>query len=147
MDERIITKIHQLVNESVRDVREMQRHIKIYIKNELFCSSPLPPPTSRRYNPKKKDVRNHMYRAAVELKFSKLDQENLELKVKEWQKESPSDNFFFRGYGSINEDELDADKMLPSEEESEEVIVSAIYFILLHQLVKQKVKKVSKTME
>ena len=86
-----------------------------------------------------------MYRAAVKLKFSKLDQENLELKVKEWQKESPSD-FFFGGYGSINEDELDADKVLPSEEESEEVIVSAIYFILLHQLVKQKVKKVSKTM-
>ena len=85
-----------------------------------------------------------MYRAAVKLKLSKLDQENLELKVKEWQEESPSDNFFFRGYGSINKDE--ADKVLPSEEESEEVIVSAIYFILLHQLVKQKVKKVSKTM-
>ena len=85
MDERIITKIHQLVNEGVRDVREMQ----------MFRSSPLPPPTSRRYNPKKKDVRNHIYIAAVKLKFSKLDQENLEFKVKEWQKESPSDNFFF----------------------------------------------------
>ena len=80
------------------------------------------------------------------MKFSKLDQENLELKVKEWQKESPGDNFFFRGYGSINEDELEADKVLPGEEESEEIIVSAIY-IPLHQLVEQKVKKVSKTME
>ena len=58
----------------------------------------------------------------------------------------PSDNFFFRGYGSINEDELEADKVLPSEEESEEVIVDAICFILLHQLVKKKVKKVSKVM-
>ena len=36
-----------------------------------------------------------MYIAAVKLKFSKLDQENLEFKAKEWQKESPSDNFFF----------------------------------------------------
>ena len=58
----------------------------------------------------------------------------------------PSDNFFFRGYGSINEDELETDKVLPSEEESEEVIVDAICFILLHQLVKKKVKKVSKVM-
>ena len=41
--------------------------------------------------------------AAVTLKFSKIDQENLELKVKEWQKQSPNDNFFFRGYGSIHE--------------------------------------------
>ena len=30
----------------------------------------------------KKDIRNHMYIAAVKLKFSKIDQENLELKVK-----------------------------------------------------------------
>ena len=86
-----------------------------------------------------------MYIAAV--KFSKLDQENLELKVKEWQKELPGDNFFFRGYGFINEDELEADKVLSGEEESEEIIVSAIYFIRLYQLVEQKVKKVSKTME
>ena len=57
-----------------------------------------------------------------------------------------SDNFFFRGHGSINEDELEADKVLSSEEESEEVILDAICFILLHQLVKKKVKKVSKAM-
>ena len=47
-----------------------------------------------------------MYIAAVKLKFSKIDQENLELKVKEWQKQSPNDNFFFRGYGSIHERRL-----------------------------------------
>ena len=55
----------------------------------------------------KKDIRNHMYIAAVKLKFSKIDQENLELKVKEWQKQSPNDNFFFQGYGSIHERRLE----------------------------------------
>ena len=54
VDERIITKIHQLANEGVRDVREMQKHIKIYVKNELFCSSPLPPPASVDTTQKKK---------------------------------------------------------------------------------------------
>ena len=88
-----------------------------------------------------------MHIAAVKLKFSKLDQENLELKDKEWQKKSPSDNSFFCGYGSINENELEADKVLPGEEESKEIIVSAIHFMLLHQLVKQKLKKASKTMK
>ena len=48
-----------------------------------------------------------MYLAAVKLKFSKLDQDNLELKVKEWQKQSPNDNFLFRGYGSIHERRLE----------------------------------------
>ena len=43
-----------------------------------------------------------MYIAAVKLRFSKTDQENLELKVKEWQKQSPNDNFFFRRYSSIH---------------------------------------------
>ena len=48
-----------------------------------------------------------MYIAAVKLKFSKIGQENLELKVKEWQKQPPNDNFFSRGYGSIHERRLE----------------------------------------
>ena len=35
-----------------------------------------------------------MYRASIKLKFSKLDQENLEEKVKEWRQQRPSDMFF-----------------------------------------------------
>lgn len=101
VDKRIINKIYQLVGEGVRQVREMQRHIRIFVKTEMFRSSKLPPSTSRRYHPKKKDLRNHMYKAAIKLKFSKLDQENLEQKVKEWQQQAPQDKFFFRGYGTI----------------------------------------------
>ena len=37
----------------------------------------------------------------MKLKFSKLDQENLEEKVKQWQQQAPQDKFFFRGYGTI----------------------------------------------
>ena len=94
VEERIINKIHQFVNEGVCDVREMQRHVKVFVKNELFHGTSLPPSTSYRYHPKKKDIWNHMYITAVKLKFSKIDQERLELKVKEWQKQSLNDNFF-----------------------------------------------------
>ena len=41
------------------------------------------------------DLRNHMYRASIKLKFSKLDQENLEEKVREWHQQRPSDMVFF----------------------------------------------------
>ena len=101
IDKRIVLKIHQLVGEGVKQVREMQRHIRIFVKMELFRNQELPPTTSRRYFPKMSDLRNHMYKASINLKFSKLDQENLEEKVKEWRQQRPSDMFFFRGYGEV----------------------------------------------
>ena len=134
VDEPIINKIHQFVNEGLSNVREMQRHMKIFVKNELFHGTSLPPPTSRRYHPKKKDIRNRMYIAAAKLKFSKTDQKNLELKVKEWKKQSLNDNFFFRGYGSIHERRLEPDKIGTTDTDSDEVTVSSIlatYFEIL----------------
>ena len=101
VDSRIINKIHQLVGEGVRGVREMERHIKIYVKSELFRGLRVPPSTNRRYHPKRSDIRSHMYHASVKLRFSKMDQENLELKIREWQKEQPEDDFCFRGYGDV----------------------------------------------
>ena len=94
IDKRIVLKIHQLVGEGVKQVREMQSHIRIFVKMELFRNQELPPTTSRIYFPKMSDLRNHMYRASIKLKFSKLDQENLEEKVKEWRQQRPSDMFF-----------------------------------------------------
>ena len=81
VDERLINKIHQLVGEGVQNVLEMARHIRIYVKNGLFHGSSIPQSTNRRFNPALKDIRNHMYKAAVKHKFSKLDQANLDLKV------------------------------------------------------------------
>ena len=88
-----------MVGEGVRNVREMARHIRIYVKNELFRATVVPSSTNRRYHPTLKDIRNHMYKAAVKLRFSKLDQANLDMKIQDWQVQSPNNNFFFRGYG------------------------------------------------
>ena len=77
----------------------MARHIRICFKNDLFRSSSIPPSANRRFNATLKDVRNHMYKATVKHKFSKLDQTNLDLKVQEWKQQQSNDNFFFRGYG------------------------------------------------
>ena len=55
---RVINKIHELVGEAVQNVREMARHIRIYVKNDLFRGSSTPPSANRRFNPTLKDVRN-----------------------------------------------------------------------------------------
>ena len=68
--------------------------------------------------------------AAVKLTFSKLDLENLELKIQEWQKQFPEDSFDFRGYGSINEETLHMIKEGNSScnlDEEEEVSLSTLY--------------------
>ena len=36
IDKTIVLKIHQLVGEGVKQVREMQRHIRIFVKMKLF---------------------------------------------------------------------------------------------------------------
>ena len=45
-----------------------------------------------------------MYIAAMKTRFSKLDQENLAMKIQVLEKQHPSDNIFFKGYGNVIEE-------------------------------------------
>ena len=74
------------------------------MRSELFRDESLPPSTSRRFYPKKTDIVHHMYIAAMKTRFTKLDQENLALKIKVWEKQYPSSKIFFRGYGNVTEE-------------------------------------------
>ena len=46
-DRRIVSKIHDLVNRGVTNVEEMRRHIREFVRNELFVGREMPPSTSR----------------------------------------------------------------------------------------------------
>ena len=98
VDERIVQKIRSLVGEGVNNVREMGRHVRQFVKNELFNGQQLPLCTNRRFHPKMVDIRNHMYLATVENRFSKFDQENVSAKTEKWEKENPEDKLFYRPY-------------------------------------------------
>ena len=80
IDKSLVQKIHTLVGEGVKKVDEMKRHLRHYVKNDLFAGQNPPPVTNRRYHPKDVDIRNHMYKATVKQMLSKVDQENLEEK-------------------------------------------------------------------
>ena len=96
IDKSLVQKIHTLVGEGVKKVDEMKRHLQHYVKNDLFPGQNPPPVTNRHYHPKDVDIRNHMYKATVKQMLSKVDQENLEEKIKGWKQQSPEDFFFFR---------------------------------------------------
>ena len=74
----------------------MKRHLRQFVKHELFPGQMPPPSTNRRYYPTDVDVRNHMYRASVKKLLSKVDQENLQRKIENWHQEYPQDSFYFR---------------------------------------------------
>ena len=74
----------------------MKRHLKQFVKCELFPGQTPPPITNRRFYPTDVDVRNHMYRASVKKLLSKVDQENLQRKIENWREEHPEDSFYFR---------------------------------------------------
>ena len=42
VDEKLIKKIYELVGEGVHQVREIERHLKNFVKNALFKDSTLP---------------------------------------------------------------------------------------------------------
>ena len=77
IDKRIVEKIQELVGERIRNIQEIERAINVFVKNDIFKGKSLPPQTSLRFFPERIDLRNHMYRASVKLRFSKIDQENL----------------------------------------------------------------------
>ena len=83
VDERIIRKIDALVNEGVKDTREMKRHLNVYVKQQILSKDEIQPsPSNRRFFPKPSDIRSHMYRASIKNRFSKIDQENVVYKYK-----------------------------------------------------------------
>ena len=84
----------------------MERHIRIYIKDELFRDSDLPSYENRCFYPRRQDITSHMYITAAKNRLAKMDQENLQLKMDKWKQESPNDFFYYRSYGAaITDDE------------------------------------------
>ena len=103
VDGRIIKKIGEFVGDGVRSVKEMQRVIRLFVKNDLFHGATVPPVENRRFSPLAKDIRNHMHRATTKLRLSKIDQANLFMKINEWKKAAPNDSFYFRSYKGAEE--------------------------------------------
>ncbi|KAK3755969.1 hypothetical protein QZH41_016829, partial [Actinostola sp. cb2023] len=104
----------------------MRRHLKEFVRTELFPGRALPPSTSRRFYPTKKDIHNHMYRAIVKNRFSNCDQTNVGAKINLWQAQYPSDKFHFRPFEEINSSNEDAftdDDDYDDDDEEEEIEV------------------------
>lgn len=75
-------KIEELVGEGVKTVDEMKRHLRQFVKMELFPGKNPPASINRRYYPTDVDVRNHMYKASVKKICQKLIRNTSRRKLK-----------------------------------------------------------------
>lgn len=95
IDPRISLKIKEYASE-IKNVFEMRRLLKIYVRDELFDKSSLPDICNRRFFPTVATVRTHMVAARKKLQLSFIDQESLAEKIKTWRQENPNVKIFFR---------------------------------------------------
>ena len=85
------------MSEGITDTQEVKRALKHYTLHVL-CITQKPELTNRAYFTTGVDIRNHIYKAQQACQLSKLDQENLKIKIDMWQKENPESRFHFCPY-------------------------------------------------
>ena len=98
----ISKKIESLVREGTTEGHTIQRVLKEYV-NTTMSNNP-PCKTDRAYYPTVRDINNHVTKAKSALQLSKLDQQNLHLKIQEWEKSIPDAKHFFRPFRNSNGD-------------------------------------------
>ena len=82
----VAKKISELVSEGMMDPYEVRKALRYYIKTVLCATTNSPNPDDRAYFPTIRDLRNHIYKAKRASDLSKFDQQNLKLKIAEWEK-------------------------------------------------------------
>eukprot|EP00057_Strongylocentrotus_purpuratus_P015225 XP_011669699.1 PREDICTED: uncharacterized protein LOC105440834 [Strongylocentrotus purpuratus] len=93
----VSAKINQLVGLGVGRVGEMRRHLRIFVENELFPDPSNRPSTwDTGYFPSDECIAQHIYSAKMSMRYSKVDQDNLQKQVEEWQFQNPEDRFFIQ---------------------------------------------------
>ena len=96
IDKSVRQYIIEQVEDGIINSAEVRRHTESYVKRVLFAGKPLPSPLNRRYFPTRRDYINIIYNARTSRMRSCVDQEELQLKIADWQSASPGDQFMFR---------------------------------------------------
>lgn len=85
IDDRVAAKVGQIVADGITEKVQVRSLLQHYVIHEL-CQEMPPDLNDRAYFPLDDDLRNHIYMAKRALQLSHLDQENVHLKIQQWQK-------------------------------------------------------------
>ena len=112
----IVKKMGELVSAGIVETGDVQKAVNYFVKYRLPIEHGIIPLSSdRAFYPLPVDIRNHVGIVKRALELSKLDQENLRLKVEEWEKGIPQPFHYFRPYTK------------PKQAESQDMLKSNLY--------------------
>ena len=86
----IAQKLSEFVSEGMTEVHEVEKALRQYVHTQFsqqYQCQPLP--SDRAFHPSLHDLRNHVHKAKKPLELSKIDQENLRLKLNSGNKKNP----------------------------------------------------------
>lgn len=93
---RLKERIKEHVKMGITSVPYIRKMLKSFLNKELSADCVTPSSNDRSYFPTNRDIRNCIHAALVKGQNSGLDQENLQKKIEEWQKEEPEDLYYYR---------------------------------------------------
>ena len=96
MHSMVSQKITLLVREGATNPQEVRWALREYVRSEF--KENCPSTINRSYFPMLEDIRSHIYTAKQGLEFSKLDQDNLSAKIKNWKEQNSTVSHYFRPY-------------------------------------------------
>lgn len=108
VDKRIVSKIYDLVKNNVTKTADVKSALERYVEEDLFRGFPRqkkPQKSSRKYYPRRRDLRNHIAKAIKAFRYSSDDQESLKRKIADWEAESPESKFRYRTRDDTNSTE------------------------------------------
>ena len=95
----LASKITEMVISGITSTSEVKRSLNFHAATVLAPQLGITlSKQNRAFYPTSTDVRNHIYIAKKALELSKIDQENVRLKVEQFRKRDNTSSFFFRPY-------------------------------------------------
>ena len=86
LDERVAEFLKRLIRQGTKNAKDLQRRALEYVKESLFSGESHLDATRRKFPPNRQKIRDLVSSVRNELRFSKIDQENLQHLAKEWRK-------------------------------------------------------------
>lgn len=100
IDKSLQQEISRLVNNGFSNVKIVQSMLKDFI--DRSCTTLTPSNLSRAFFPDQRTIRNFIIKFTDEKHQSKIDQNALRIKIEQWKKSQPNDNFYFQPYSEVD---------------------------------------------
>ena len=86
LDERIVKFLKKLLRNGCINSKEMQSRAAEFLQDKIFFGKKYPDSLRRKFNPNRRKIKNLNKNVKIEMRYSKMDQENVAKLKEDWEK-------------------------------------------------------------